>query len=170
MFEANQYLVERRTWGNRKSNSLRIENISGIVLGYFEPDGMDLAIKDVDGVIQGEVKRLSGMSLALAVYGPQHTYRGTVRLTKLGLNSIVSIPSLYEIKDPQGSLLAILKATTLQRQQHLLKFKSPDGELVANVYPSSDNAFVQVDIMRPGFDPLYALADVTWYLLKGHHS
>lgn len=170
MFEASQYLIEKRTWGNRKSNSLRIENISGMVLGHFEPDGMDLlVIRDIDGVIQGEVKRLSGMGLALEVYGPQHTYRGTVRMTKWGLNSIVSIPSLYEIKDPRGVLLATLKVTKMQRRQHLLKFKAPDGELVADVHPSSMKEFVQLDMTRPGFDPLFVMADVAWSIIKGNH-
>ena len=171
MFEASQYLIEKRTWGNRKNKRLQIENKSEIILGYFEPDGINrLLITDTNGTIQAEVERLSGSTLSLAVYGPQHGYRGTVRLTQLGMGGMITIPSLYEIRDSQGILVAKLKASRNDRNFHTMRYLAPNGELVADVYPSSMKGFVQLDIARPGFDPLYVLADVTWSLMKGKHA
>ena len=161
MFEAHQFLIERRLWGNRKKDRLMIKGIAENVLGYYGLDENVITIKDDDGVTQGEVQRLSGYYL-LTVFGPQHTLRGTVKQTETGTKGLISIPSKWVIMDPQGGLLATLKATYGDRQSYIWQVKAPDEELVANVYHSSNKEFIQLDVMRPGFDSLLVLADIIY--------
>jgi len=164
MFEEHQYLIERRLWGNRKNDRLMIKGIAGNVLGYYGLDEKAIAIKDVDGVTQGEVQRLSGSNYVLTVFGPQHTLRGTVKQTETGTKGLISIPSKWVIMDPQGGLLATFRATHNNRLSYYWQFKGPDEELVANVHHSSNKEFIQLEVTRPGFDPLLLLADIIYQM------
>jgi hypothetical protein len=174
MFEAGQYLIERRSFKNRKNESLVIKGIGGNVLGHYGPDENGIVIKDVDGIIQGEVRRLSTARHAarfietryvLTVFGPQHELRGTIKQTDTGMSFfILSTPSKWEIMDPQGGLLATLRISESKRLDYIWQFKSPDGELVADVHPSSNKEFIQLDVTRPGFDPLLVLADIIYQI------
>ena len=166
MFEASQYLIERRLWGNRKKDQLMIKGIAGNVLGYYGIDEKVIAIKDVDGVTQGEVQRLSGSNYVLAIFGPQHTLRGTVKQMDTGMTGLISIPGKWVIMDPQGGLLATFKVTYSNRQSYFWQVKAPDEELVANVHHSSNKEFIQLDVTLPGFDPLLVLADIIYQLAR----
>lgn len=168
MFEASQYLIERRLWRNRKKDRLMIKSIAGNVLGYYGLDENVVPIMDVDGVTQGEVQRLSGWNYILAVFGPQHTLRGTVKQTGTGTRGgLISIPHNWVIMDPQGGLLATFNAIEKNRLSYLWQVKAPNGELVANVHHSSNKEFIQLDVTRPGFDPLLVLADIIYQIAAG---
>lgn len=175
MFEADQYLVERKVLSNKNKKSKLIKNASGEILGCYEPEKiMGVVIKDTAGAIQAEVRNLGKfMHLELGVFGSQHMLRGTIKQTKeefrvSGVFGDATVkPSKYVFLNPQGELVANLITNKHERHQPFLNFIAPDGGLAANVSPSSMGDFVKIDVKRQGFDPLFVFAFVTWFDLFG---
>jgi hypothetical protein len=175
VFETNQYLIERKVLSNKNKKIKLIKNSSKEILGSYEPANiMGIVIKDTKGNVQAEVRNTSKfMHLEIGVFGPQHTIRGTIKQMKeeFGVKSMFGDatwkPSKYVVLNPQGVSIATLVTTKHERRQPFLNFNAPDGELLANVSPSSMGDFVKIEVKRNDFDPLFAMAFVMWFDLYG---